>query len=161
LNMYRQGQQSYLLARFDLSEEMLEELSGLSQSALDSLITDMNTTLFGLELGTDWLDLLLKEGSAESLEWMPVQVTSAAQGDAFVALVLQELAVSNIHSDSTAYRFNCSQAVADQLSLMNPLKLSALAAHSKTTLRARFTRNHLMAAEVNTSLPIGLLMSLR
>jgi hypothetical protein len=161
LNLHSQGQHSYLLARFDLSEEMLDELAGLSENALDSLILDMNTTLFGLELDASLMGLLLEDNSAHALQWMQVQVTGVAQGDAFVALVLQELAVSNIHSDSTAYRFNCSQALADQLSLINPLKLSALAAHSKTLLRARFTRNHLMAAEVNTSLPIGLLMSLR
>jgi hypothetical protein len=161
LSMHKQGFHSYLLNRFDLSEEILEDLAQLSADGLDGLISDMGTTLFAIEADEGMLGMMIEANATDSVQWIQAQVSGSAQGDALISLVLHELAVSNVHSDSAAYRFNCSQRMADLLSQVNPLNMTGLAAHSKTVLRARFSRNHLMAAEVSTSLPVSFLMSLR
>lgn len=160
LGLHRAGHDSWLLSRFDLSAEMLEDLAALSPEALESFHADMSTTLFGIEVSEQALQCVKSADPLAGVKWMGDAETLVAPGTWLMATVLQELAACNVYSDSAAYRFNCEQSLADAVTEVHPLLLASLAAHGGTVLKARFTRNHVMAADVAGAFPVGLLMSL-
>lgn len=159
LAMHRAGHDAWLLSRFDLSSELLSDLAALSPIALDSLLAEMGTTLFSVEVDATALTCADGADPVAGLA-MADGETLTAPGTWLVATVLQELAACNVYSESASYRFNCEQAVANTLSGIHPLLLASLAAHPGTVLRARFSRNHVMAADMAGAFPVGLLMCL-